>query len=571
MKPATGSMPVLGKDGIWRFRLTFQGVRSTIALPKACSRTDAVKRRGIITELAKRMSHLPRFKALEPLQDVANAPDVDLKGAQMFCHRLIGGHMPERASGNVMTLRALCEWWNIGRLLPDGTRLLLQDEKPDECEWRSDGTRKQQARYLDNYALKLAGERPLNMIDESLANDIRASVPAHLRGGVRRQYLSPFKVVLDIAVKLKLIDHTPLPPEWLPKDTGPRDLQWIYPREDLKVMRNRAIPLCWRVLFGYLPRNGARELETCLMTLGHFDLEAGGAHLEEWMTKTGSRRWRLSRTDSWLGLVAWVAIARAGDRDDDARMFLNEDGEPINPKTIDLPALARKFLKKSGVTRRELFVTTKDSRRFVVHDYRASFCTVKSNQGWNNFQIRECTGHESDTQMEEYRRVAQSFADLDRGDFLPLHEAIPELAEYLAAHPECVPPAAADGLSHPIAIVPANSAESLSYPSYMVESVLGSQEPDMSKLPRNPPPSNPSSPVQPGAETQSLAFQMLASALADEVTKRVHANLDALGEAAAETLTTKVMAKLAERGLIARPRPTLVGGADPGDDNLKKR
>jgi len=77
----------------------------------------------------------------------------------------------------------------------------------------------------------------------------------------------------------------------------------------------------------------------------------------------------------------------------------------------------------------QLFIN--DERRIWlrVHDLRASFVTVALANGKSESLVADRTGHMSSAIINRYKRWARSHEELNLGDCLPLHEAIPEFRD----------------------------------------------------------------------------------------------------------------------------------------------
>jgi len=87
----------------------------------------------------------------------------------------------------------------------------------------------------------------------------------------------------------------------------------------------------------------------------------------------------------------------------------------------------RARLREAGIEREELFEQTKERIAFRAHDLRGTFVTIKLALGKSEAWITDRTGHTTSAMIYRYKRAARSAADLQLGDFAPLHEAIPEL------------------------------------------------------------------------------------------------------------------------------------------------
>jgi len=64
-----------------------------------------------------------------------------------------------------------------------------------------------------------------------------------------------------------------------------------------------------------------------------------------------------------------------------------------------------------------------------AYDLRATFVTLSLANGKSEAWVSRRTGHRSSQMINRYRRIAESVAELNLGELLPLNEAIPELSE----------------------------------------------------------------------------------------------------------------------------------------------
>ncbi len=73
--------------------------------------------------------------------------------------------------------------------------------------------------------------------------------------------------VLGLAVyPLKLITASPIPRRWLPSAGRGRVSDVLHPDEDARLLASREVPLCYRVLYGVLGREGLRPGEAAALT-----------------------------------------------------------------------------------------------------------------------------------------------------------------------------------------------------------------------------------------------------------------------------------------------------------------
>jgi hypothetical protein len=206
------------------------------------------------------------------------------------------------------------------------------------------------------------------------------------------------------------------------------------------------VPLEYRLLWGFLAREGMREGEATGLTWSCLDLDRGAIRLD--VNKTDDpRTWALNP-----GVAAALRQYREAHRPDDEPddlVFLDPDGEPITGD--GLADILREHLVTLGLKeeRPELFTTTADRMRIRVHDLRGTFVTVSLANGRSESWISDRTGHKSSQMIATYKRNARTFAELDLGALAPLNVAIPELAL-----PSDCPEDSAAEVSNPSAAIP---------------------------------------------------------------------------------------------------------------------
>lgn len=414
-KQATGT-EVEWINGIARTRIRVCGKRETFRFPTCRTPEAANERRAQLVELAARMVGVERADAVDGLQRVARAAgEQKLRVACALVDKLIGGWRPP--SECATTLGAVLEMWASGE---------LRKRYPKDVKARRNC--KPAVANFKKYAGAL-WDMPVDAVTLDACDEIANSL-GHLRAGSQRQVLAPLKRILDYCVKpLKLIDRSPLPPKWLPSAGKTRTLQWLYPSEDALLMACTAVPLWFRILCGYLVREGGREGEPIATTISRFDFEAdrNTCSLPSSMIKTNNAKfWQLAPGTA-RALRTWFALRAARVTD---LAFVNGDGDRINADYVSLPAMLREACKLAGITRPELFANTEDSRWLCIHDLRRSFVTVALALDRSERWISARTGHLSSTELHGYEERAASFAELNVGDWLPLDEAIPELAAF---------------------------------------------------------------------------------------------------------------------------------------------
>jgi integrase/predicted nucleotidyltransferase len=236
-----------------------------------------------------------------------------------------------------------------------------------------------------------------------------------------------------VVYPLRLRDANPIPKGWAPKRGSDRTSGYVYPDEERQLMGCMGLPLCYRIFYGILAREGMRSTsEACALRWKSVDLQRGTLTLDK--NKTGdARAWALLEGDR-LALCAWFEIR--GRPGPDAPVFVNEDGEAL--ATVDesgeMPShshrnaeLYRRHLRIAGITRQELFVPSAERMQIRAHDLRVAFVTTALANGRTETWVQDRAGHCDSSQINRYRRAARTAAELGLGDWTPLHEAIPEL------------------------------------------------------------------------------------------------------------------------------------------------
>jgi hypothetical protein len=227
----------------------------------------------------------------------------------------------------------------------------------------------------------------------------------------------------------RLIKVSPIPRGFLPKLGPGKAKGWLYPSEDRTLLASPAVPLAWRVLYGFLHREGPRFSEAAALDLADVDLERGAVKLDE--NKTDDpRAWALSPGVAPT-LAAWIAHREKATGKRLARtapLFVDEKGARVTGDGIDLAKQFRAHLGAAGIDRAELFERTASRVHIRLHDTRATFVTISLANGRSETWVADRTGHRSSTMINKYRRAARTAEELGLGELARLDAAIPELA-----------------------------------------------------------------------------------------------------------------------------------------------
>jgi excisionase family DNA binding protein len=304
----------------------------------------------------------------------------------------------------------------------DGT---LNKRYPDHVKRKVSA--KDDAARLKRYVFPHIGDEPMAAFEGphgvDLVERVIAALPDDLTPGSRRQIIQAMHRVVALAVyPCRLLAANPLPPGFVPNRSVTRAKSYLRPHEEAKLLACESIPLQLRFCFGMLCREGLRVSEALNLEWRHLDLEIGVIRLDR--NKTDEPRvWALS-PDVAESLRRWKKLL--GRKATPTRaVLLDAAGNKIDRYEAARELRAR--LLEAGVDRAELFEQTRERIAFRAHDLRGTFVTIKLALGKSEAWITDRTGHTTSAMIYRYKRAARSAAELQLGDFAPMHEVIPEL------------------------------------------------------------------------------------------------------------------------------------------------
>jgi integrase len=315
-----------------------------------------------------------------------------------------------------ITFREFAEQWTRGE---------IHDRYPDHVGMKK--TSDDDRQRLRAYVYPVMGDVPLVQLVGApgleRADEVMSKLPK-LSSQTRRHVAQTMHRVFAMATyPARLIPASPLPKGWLPRVKSVQAQAYLYPDEDAKLLACGDVPLVYRLLYGFLAREGCRPSEALRLERNDFDLGRGAVTLDR--NKTDDpRAWALS-TGAALAFEAWWRRFRVGGVH--ALVFLQENGTKLDP--YDLSADFRTHLRAAGVDRKALFEKSDVRKPVRAYDLRATFVTLSLANGKSEAWVSRRTGHRSSQMINRYRRIAESVAELNLGELLPLNEAIPELSE----------------------------------------------------------------------------------------------------------------------------------------------
>lgn len=272
---------------------------------------------------------------------------------------------------------------------------------------------------IRNRIRPIVGSIPLVAFTLEDADRVMRELPAPpaLSRAYRRAVAQVVHRVMSLAVyPAKIINANPLPKGWLPKIGRPKAKSFLYPKEEAALLANRTIDVRYRMLLGFLCREGCRKTEARMMTWDDFDLENGTVTLDK--NKTDApRSWPLS-PDVARALTKWKK-ARGG-----AGPFAGLDVQHLGEHV-------RTWLRASGVTRPQLFEASEQRIRFGAHGTRSTFVTLSLAAERSESWVMRRTAHKSSAMVARYNVEAANARELGLGPLLPLDKAIPEMGRRL--------------------------------------------------------------------------------------------------------------------------------------------
>jgi integrase len=398
-----------------RVRVRFGKERRRITIPT----TDvdlATSRARVLVRMGADLAHAPAELAHDWLKRAGAADGPELKRIQAAVAKLASGAV--KIKRKVEHPRALWTVQELGEAWTDGT---LAKEYPDQIHRRR-SERDDEIR-LERHVYPLLGSTRVREVTvEECEAVMRSPTLAGLATNTRRNVGRTLNRILTLAVyPLKIISANPFPKGLLPrapKGAG-KALADYRPADDAKLMACAAVPLAYRLLWGFLAREGMRSSEAIQLRWGDVDLNDGSVTLDE--NKTDDpRSWPLDPSV----VRALKAFKPKGAQPKDL-VFVEENGGEHNRHA--LAKTLREHLTAAGLNegaRAKLFEHSKTRLQVRAHDLRAAFVTTALANGKTETWVADRTGHKSHSMIKRYTRQARTAGDLKRGDWTPLDVAL---------------------------------------------------------------------------------------------------------------------------------------------------
>jgi integrase len=414
-KEATGAVRWFNGVASARIRVKGRG-RVTFEMPQATSKPEAKERARVLAMLAKRMggAQISADLACKALEKVATAAERSLRNAIAVAEEVIGGEVQLSAVCDTPTFQQIGERWTKGELAKEYPDQIRVKRSVDDDKSR-----------LTMYVYPVIGSKRIDQVSLEDCEEVMRRLPPELAVLSRRNIGQPMVRIFNMAVfPLKLIRVSPIPDGFLPPPPRQKARGHLYPDEEARLLSCTKLPLVYRMLWGFLAREGMRDSEAILTDWNDVDLTRGAVRLDD--NKTNDpRAWALN-----AGVVEALRAYRERYRTTATAtdpLFVNARGRRLS--RFGLAELLREHLKAIGldVERPELFEKTDQRINMQAHDLRGTFVTIHLANGKSESWIADRTGHRSSDMIARYKRKARTFEELRVGELVPLNEAIPEL------------------------------------------------------------------------------------------------------------------------------------------------
>jgi integrase len=397
--------------------------RASFVIKGARDEEEAQARADEMQEMARRLTDAGHSADAHPiLKHMGEADSAHEQGrVRKLVEALCTGTLPSVGSpkleGASLTFKMVGERWTSGwfhREFPDQVELIIQ-----ECN----------IQRLDKAVYPMIGDKPIRLVTRADCDGVMRKLPEGLARGTRRQYAGLMNRILNLAELAGYIERNPLPRGWLPKPGPKKRFPILFVDEDTRLLACTVVPFTFRLLYGFLHREGMRRSEAAGLQWKDLDFDNETISLDD--NKTDHARWwKLSPgVAEALRTLRDHRRAKADDKErDDSEdfVFVEENGGAL--ELNHLADRLRVHLATAKLDRSDLTSTGPLKGQFGLHCFRRSFVTRSLALGKNEDFVRQRTGHTSD-ELLTYRQASKSLAELQHGDLVPLDAALPDLLD----------------------------------------------------------------------------------------------------------------------------------------------
>jgi hypothetical protein len=252
-RKATGSVSL--RNGVWYARITLgPKERPPFALPTCTTAEQAEARCAVLSALAAKLRADNQMEfAKQLLEKAATHDGRALEDVVTAVDRLCTERtIRTGALSGALTFQGFAEKWTNGELRATWPDHIKEKRSVSDDVYRL----KRLYEWIGNVALTKF------TLDD--AERAMRQLPDGLSLASRRQYAQLMHRVLSMAVfPARIITTNPLPRGFLPSGKSKKALTYLYPPEDAQLLSAPAdkVPLCFRLHYGFLAREGMRTSE----------------------------------------------------------------------------------------------------------------------------------------------------------------------------------------------------------------------------------------------------------------------------------------------------------------------
>jgi integrase len=187
-----------------------------------------------------------------------------------------------------------------------------------------------------------------------------------------------------------------------------RARQYLYPSEVLAFVSCPEVSLLWRAAVALAVYVGARAGELRVLRWEDVDLDRGKIHIHRARDRvTGDEKPTKGKLARRFAIEPHIVPLLSALHDASGGEGLVLD----MPSERDLARGLKRWLRRAGVKRAELFVTDATRQAIRFHDLRSSFCTWMAVRGDDPLKIKQRAGHRSFSTTEGYIRTAEELRE----------------------------------------------------------------------------------------------------------------------------------------------------------------
>ena len=184
---------------------------------------------------------------------------------------------------------------------------------------------------------------------------------------------------------------------------------YLWPSEFDSVIRHERVPLRWRRLFALAVYTYARAGELAALDWADVDLEHGIIHIHRSLDSKRGRGMKATKSEAARRvpiepeLMPLLKVMRAEDRGKGSVVRL--------PRGAHLSRSLRMYLRRAGITRKDLLTSDETRKAMTFHDLRATGITWCACRGDEALKIMYRAGHADFETTRIYLREAENLAD----------------------------------------------------------------------------------------------------------------------------------------------------------------